>query len=191
MSAVISNDPFTQLMSALSLDAPDISPSEVHGIIVGAIVNHLRTSESPNLLQLVTPDAQPNQRKALAEFLNALYRHTSDQLFDSDDGFELLMPDDDADLVLRTDALAAWCKGFLLGLLYNSRFSVDELPGEAPEITRDFMQIAEAEAGADELNQEEWALAELIEYVKVGAQLIFEFIYSEKTANTPDQTPLQ
>jgi len=68
-----------------------------------------------------------------------------------------------------------------VGLLYNNVFSIDQLPESGAEIARDMIEISEAAAGADSEKEEDWALAELHEYVKVGSQLIFEFIYSERT----------
>ncbi|MGK0376064.1 MAG: hypothetical protein ACJA2E_002553 [Arenicella sp.] len=49
------------------------------------------------------------------------------------------------------------------------------------------MEIAEAAAGANEETEEDWALSELHEYIKVGSQLIFEFIYSESSAKESQQ----
>ena len=60
------------------------------------------------------------------------------------------------------------------------------MPENGAEIARDFMQISEATAGQDDEVEEDWALAELQEYIKVGAQLIFEFIYSERAAKAPE-----
>jgi len=109
-------------------------------------------------------------------------------LLEGNEGFDLLLPDDDESISDRVDGIATWCKGFLLGLLYNNAFSVDQLPESGAEIVRDFMEIAEAGAGADSEQDEDWALAELEEYVKVGSQLVFEFIYSERSADAPEQT---
>jgi len=109
-------------------------------------------------------------------------------MLEGDSGFDLILPDDDSSIDERTDALAAWCKGYLLGLLYNDRFGIDQLGEQSSEILRDFMFISEASSGADDEKQEDWALAELHEYVKVGAQLIFESVYSELAAKAPETT---
>ncbi len=163
--------------------------SEVHGMIVGAICNHLKTGLTPDLLHLLEPQAssQESRFKPVEKMLYDLYRDNSEQLFEHNEGFNLVLPDESASLEERTMGIATWCKGFLLGLLYNDKVSVDQLSESGPEIARDFMEISEAGVGDESEQQEEWALAELEEYVKVGAQLIFEFIYTERAADAPQQ----
>ena len=99
-----------------------------------------------------------------------------------------MLPNEDEAIDIRVDGIATWCKGFTLGLLYNNQFSIDQLPEQGAEIARDMMEIAEAAAGQGDEQEEDWALAELEEYVKVGSQLIFEFIYSERASQAPEQT---
>lgn len=183
-------DRYTQIESALALaDIAELTPSEVHGTIVGAIINHLKTGITPNLLQLIAPDAAANDGRfsRVNELLYDMYRETSELLFDSKEGFELVLPSDDESLAWRVEGLATWSKGFLLGLLYNDRFSIDQLPENGAEIARDMLEISEAGAGEDDQREEEFAFVELEEYLKVGAQLIFEFIYSEQAADAPTQ----
>ncbi|MBT8116098.1 MAG: YecA family protein, partial [Arenicella sp.] len=149
--------------------------------IAGAIANHLKSGISPDLLKLLDPEAQHGQYGQLQETLQEIYRDTSDSLFASDDSFDLVLPDEDEALEIRVEGLASWTRGYLLGLLHNNAFGIDQLPESGAEIARDMMQIAEASAGADAEREEDWALGELHEYIKVGAQLIFEFIYSERS----------
>lgn len=181
-------DYYLQIESTLALAGLDsLTPSEVHGTVVGAIANHLKTGMTPDLLKLVEPEADANDGRfaPVSEMLYELYRETSEILFDSKEGFELVLPDDDAPLAQRVDGLATWSKGYLLGLLYNDLFSIDQLPESGAEIARDMIEISEVGSGADSEREEAWALAELEEYLKVGSQLIFEFIYSERAADAP------
>lgn len=181
-------DRFTQIDSALALAGiEELSASELHGTVIGAIANHLKSGVTPDLLKLIEPEADVNDGRfaRLSELLYELYRDSSEVLFESKEGYGLVLPTDDEPLASRVEALATWCKGYLLGLLYNNSFSLDQLPESGGEIARDLMEISEAAAGADDEQQEEWNLAELEEYVKVGTQLIFEFIYSERSAQAP------
>ncbi len=177
-----------QVDAALASADIEISASEVHGTIVGSIANHLKSGISPDLLKLIEPEANPENERfsQLIEALHELHRDTAELLFEGKEDFDLLLPDEDQTLAVRADGLAAWAKGFILGLLYNDAFSIDQLPESAPEIVRDMMQISEAAAGADDEREEDWALAELHEYLKVGAQLVFEFIYSERATSAPE-----
>ena len=181
-------DRYTQIESVLALADIELAASEVHGIIVGAIANHLKTSQTPDLLKLIEPTADGSQGAVsqLNELLYDLYRENSELLFENQESFDLLLPSDDESLEARADGLAYWGRGYLLGLLYNDAFSVDQLPESGAEIARDIMQIAEVSAGFDSEDEEDFALAELQEYLKVGAQLIFEFIYSERA---PEAAP--
>lgn len=177
-------DSFTQIEATLDLAGiEELTPSEVHGTIVGAMSNHMKSGVTPDLLKLIEPTADANDGRftQLTAMLYEMYRENSELLIETKDGFDLILPDEDETIDVRVDGIASWCKGYLLGLLYNNAFSIDQLPESGPEIARDLMEIAEAAAGADDESEEDWALAELHEYIKVGAQLIFEFIYSESS----------
>jgi len=180
-------DRYTQIEATLALAGVEMSVSEVHGTIVGAIANHLKSGITPDLLKLIEPSSDPNDGRfsQLNELLYDLYRENSEVLFESKEGYDLLLPDEDESLEARVDGLATWSKGYLLGLLHNNQFSIDQLPESGAEIARDMMEIAEAAAGADDEQDEDWALGELEEYIKVGSQLIFEFIYSERSSDAP------
>lgn len=185
-----SSDLYTQIDSTLSLAGVDIPASEVHGTVVGAVCNHLKTSQAPDLLKLIVPDEeqQATRLQPLADLLYELYRVNSEALLENKEEFDLVLPSDEESLEIRTESVAAWSKGFLLGLLYNNAFSIDQLPDSGSEIARDMLMIAEAGAGMDSEKEEDWALAELAEYLKVGSQLIFEFIYSERASDAPSGT---
>ncbi len=180
-------DRYIQVESSLVQSALEISASEVHGTIVGAIANHMKSGHTPDLLRLIEPNADSNDGRyaQLSETLYELYRDNSTHLIEAKEAFSLLMPDDDESIEVRAEALASWSRGYILGLLYNEAFSIDQLPDNGPEIVRDIMQIAEAQAGADSEREEDWALAELEEYIKVGCQLVFEFIYSQRASDAP------
>lgn len=169
---------FIQLDSSLKLAGIEQSCSEVHGVVFGSIANHMYTSNAPDLLALVaTSDNIDANLSALSELLNELYRETSELLLDTDDEISLFLLDEDASLDERAASLADWCRGYLLGLLQGEQLSLDRLPEDGPEIARDILAISEAAySESDNQQEEEWALAELEEYVKVGVRLLFEFI---------------
>lgn len=186
---ISSADRFTQIEATLALAEIDMPAAELHATVVGAIANHMKSGITPDLLKLIEPnaDASLGRYTQLTELLYELYRENSELLLEGKESFDLLLPSDDESLAERTVSLAAWARGYLLGLLYNSAFSIDQIPESGSEIARDIMQIAEAAAGADDEEEEDWALAELHEYLKVGTQLIFEFIYAERAKQAPAQ----
>ena len=92
--------------------------------------------------------------------------------------FQPLLPADDEPLEERTAALAAWCQGFNYGLALAVRFGdADEaVRHEAiAEIVRDFAEMSQLGYQEDEGDRDaeaDWA--ELVEYVRVSVQLVFE-----------------
>jgi len=180
-------DKFIQFDTAIADAGLEISVSEVHGTVVGAIANHLKSGKTPNLIKLIEPSAETDDARlsGLSDLLYQCYRDTTEYLLEARESFDLLLPTDDEPLAVRVEALASWARGYLLGLLYNDAFGVDQIPESGAEIARDFIQIAEATSGLDDEKEEDWALAELHEYLKVGAQLIFEFIYTERASEAP------
>ncbi len=107
--------------------------------------------------------------------LATLYARTVASLSGRDMDFDLLIPDDDCPIEERTHALTAWCTGFLYGLGSNGAADPQRLPGDLGEIVRDLSEITRAGVDAsDSLEANESALAELVEFVRVGVQLVFD-----------------
>ena len=89
--------------------------------------------------------------------------------------FEPLLPDDEQPLNGRANALALWCTGFLYGLGTGPISDLRRLSGDVGEIVRDFTEISRAtgdDAEGDESNEQ--AYAELVEFIRVAAQVVFE-----------------
>jgi uncharacterized protein YgfB (UPF0149 family) len=85
-----------------------------------------------------------------------------------------LLPDDDTPLAMRADALSQWCQGFLYGLGSGTTGDPAEVSVEAAEIIRDFTEITQVGVDADEQTEDnEVAFAEVLEFVRVGVQLLF------------------
>lgn len=93
--------------------------------------------------------------------------------------FELILPEDDAPLPLRVQALASWCHGFVEGIGLGG-FAAAELAGterdELDEIIDDFVEISRATVEGPASAEAGFELAELSEFVRVGAQTVFELL---------------
>ena len=95
------------------------------------------------------------------------------------------LPDDESALAQRAEALALWCHGFLAGLVVGGVDLAGDpsaLPAEIDELVRDFAEISRAGLSEDEAagkDQPDFALAELHEYVRVSAQIVFEELRGE------------
>jgi uncharacterized protein YgfB (UPF0149 family) len=105
--------------------------------------------------------------------LDALRKLSSPEM-----GFEPLLPSEDQPLDAQVRGLALWCHGFLTGLGFGGfKASGGTRRSETvEEITKDFSEISRAglEGDDEEDAAAGFALAELKEYVRVGAQLVFE-----------------
>lgn len=89
--------------------------------------------------------------------------------------FQLLLPDDNEPLAVRAAALGQWCQGFLYGLGSNPLPDVDRLPAEVGEIVRDLTALTRIDVDASESDEDnEQAYAELVEFVRVGVQLLHD-----------------
>lgn len=93
--------------------------------------------------------------------------------------FMPLLPDDDASIEQRAESLGLWCHGFLAGLVIGGMdFSSNNPPlsDELAELVHDFAQIsrAGADSGEEDPEEVERSFVELVEYVRVGAQLFFD-----------------
>lgn len=110
---------------------------------------------------------------------------TCRELLAGDMSFALLLPEDEEPIDARTEALAGWCAGFMRGLGETAgRFDVDLMGNEATrEILDDFSEIARAKSEPDDSEPEaEAAYMELVEFVRVSVQLIFEEFHPLRSA---------
>ena len=101
------------------------------------------------------------------------------QMERGDMGFAPLLPGDDAALTDRTASLAEWCEGFMHGLAVGGE--TDATPahealttGVVAEILEDFSEITRAAVGEEPEEISEQAYAELVEFVRVSAQLVYD-----------------
>jgi uncharacterized protein len=107
--------------------------------------------------------------------LRELYDATAGSLVETDMQFAPLLPADAQPIAARTAALAEWCQGFLYGLGAGSIPDAGRLPGEIGEFVRDLGEITRADVDADQSeDSNESAYAELVEFVRVGVQLLYE-----------------
>lgn len=164
------------------------SPAEVHGLITGAICNHMFTGIRPSLFEILTGEKAASEASDIESIFTELYRDSSDVLFDPTLEFILLLPDESEPLEYRTKLLAEWCQGYCLGLMHNDKLVIDNLPEESPEHVRHLLEISNATTSDNaDTEEDEWALAELQEYVKVAVQIIFEDIVESRKNNAKDK----
>jgi len=103
--------------------------------------------------------------------LHRLGTATAAQMEDRDFGFDLLLPDAEASLYARSGALFDWCRGFVGGFGLAAGAS-PPLSEEGAEALADLVRLAAAAPEEDGDQEDEQALAEIEEYVRVAALLL-------------------
>ena len=143
------------------------SASELHGAICGWLAGGGETG--PGWLGRVMADDTPTPPADGA--LDRLLAASAAQLEDRDFGFELLLPDADASLAERSGALFDWCRGFL-GAFGMAAGAEPKLSDEAGEALSDLARLAMAAPQDDGDQEDEAALAEIEEFVRVATLLL-------------------
>ncbi len=164
---------YAQIQRLMSECRAVTEPAEAHGSLAGALCATDGYGVDDWLAEILPEGAVPEETAVSS--LRGLYEATRAALTGTQMQFDLLMPDDDAPIELRAEALTLWCNGFVYGLGSGGAPDPEQLPGDAAEIVRDLAQIMRA--GVDEregVEANELALAELVEFVRVGVQVVFE-----------------
>ena len=160
--------PLQDIESASRERQTGMGASELHGSLCGWLAGG--GGDGPDWLARVLADADAAP-VAPGEPLDLLRQASTAQLEDREFGFELLLPPAEASLYERSGALFAWCRGFVgaFGLAAGAR---PPLSAEGEEALADLVRLSAAapEEGGDE--EDEDALAEIEEYVRVAVLLL-------------------
>ncbi len=178
-STTVIYDELTNLYARMGITA---GASETHGIVTGLVCGGAARDSVRDALYLVAGSQRlpDNTAEAVSQILVELYDATVRSFNNDRFDYELVLPDDENSIVERIDAVAAWCQGFVLGLLQNEDISIEKLDEDSAEIVRDIMAIAEVESLNEMVNDDghaqsdEHSLTEIEQYLRVGAQLVFE-----------------
>jgi uncharacterized protein len=179
-----------------------LDPAECHGSLCGLLCASATVTGAAwvnqvlaGRLDLSGAEALPRQDGAEGQdhdhtLLLTLYKNTVGNFDDPEYGFSPFLPDDDEPLTRRVEALSRWCQGFLLGLGLGGIQDLAKLPGDSHEVMRDFMEISRLGGGeAGDSNEDETAFAEIVEYVRMAALLVYEELRPLRAAR-PDGAPV-
>ncbi len=146
--------------------------AEAHGTLAGSLCTAPAYRFEDWLLEILPEGkAQADHAQALRELFTGTHEALSGESME----FEPLLPEDAQPIGERTSALAQWCVGFLYGLGSSALPDAGGLPGEVGEVVRDFTEISRVEVDAgDSEESNESAYSELVEFVRVGVQLVFD-----------------
>lgn len=149
--------------------------AEVHGALCGVLCGGGDALVAFWLQEVIADCEDGPERIVLIEGMQELGLSTWQNLSATGLEFDPLLPDSDGELGPAVQSLAGWCQGFLYGLgragITENRLS----EGVVGEVVADFVELSKATDGDEEDPVESgFALAELVEYVRVSTQLVFE-----------------
>jgi len=184
MEQSISHD---DLDAALKRCGATWDAGQAHGLLCSRLAV-LGTDAGIGWLDQVLEGSDPDNalRSECEGMLDALYSFTHRQLAGRQSEFEPLLPHDSDSTIIRADAIARWCEGFLHGLVSGSPDDkLKELLAGDPlsDIIKDMLQITRATVDQetdDETNES--AYSELVEYLRVAVQLTYEELAEFRSA---------
>ena len=149
-----------------------VDPSDLHGSLTGYLCagGHADARDWLAALQLETDETEA--AAASSGPLQQLFLECSAWLDDPDLRFEPLLPAADKPVDVRADALVEWCRGFLGGVGLAGMADAKGLSADGAEILRDFSTIAASHFEYADNEEDESALAEVIEFIRVGVLLL-------------------
>lgn len=166
---------------------------ESHGALCGMLCAQGTTEAAQWLVHVLGEqgeDGQPALKNAAARLMQ-IYQFTVEQINDAEIEFDLYLPDDDDPLDERVEALSSWCQGFIYGLAAGGLKQDTDLPGDTQELLRDIIEISrigqtsvEVEEEGEEMEEDEIAFMEVVEYVRMGTVLIYEELQPLQASQT-------
>ena len=166
--------------SVLTRSGSSWTASQSHGLLCGRICM-LGAAGIDDWLRQLLEEVDPANALAAesAGVLNELAESTYRQLSERQSEFTPMLPDLSEPASVVAVALSEWCEGFLHGLVADVKLQPlkDKLAAEPISgIIKDVLEISRAEAADDEDDAEdnEAALTEIVEYLRVTTQLVYE-----------------
>lgn len=176
---------YSELAAALQRCGAAHSPAEAHGFAVGL---QLADVEGPLALwqhelysDFDPSDVLASECRALLDRLFAGVFAARDA---SNEAFALLLPQDIVVDTLRLGAVRDWCQGFLYGIGLGGDAVISRASPQMRDLLRDIVEITRlATDDVDNSDENQSALIEIEEYLRVGVLLLREERSSGKTVN--------
>lgn len=173
----MSKSVYTAFVRLLSEGGYLISPAEIQGALVGrscagaGLHPESWLAEAQELLANDLSDAVRRALLGLQEMTDSELNSGSIQVL------TLLLPDDEASLQVRTQALGEWCRSFLSAFGMASQGIA--LTEESREVLEDLAAIAQIQESSEGSEAAERYFAEVVEYVRVAPLLLYAALARE------------
>lgn len=166
---------FQALNQALNHTTNKMHASEVHGLISGVLSGD--ASSKIAWEQAVTGEDNPAKTHKI---LQTLFAVTTKELAEFLFEFKPILPPDSEALTLRAESLTLWCQGYLTGLKLADVQLMGRPASDVTEAIKDIIEIAKM--NYDDVvagEEDEEAYAELVEYVRIAAILIYQEMHEQ------------
>lgn len=165
----------------------DLHPAELQGIAFGFIcLNDMHQAErlwAKFLLEEFAEILDDPSHVPFLEMMGRIFRGCEAEIFGSDYSITLCLPADDTPMELRTEALSAWCKGFLYGLGVAGKPECLETP-DIQDALLDLSSMLNLAYDEEDEEDNERAYVELVEYLKLVPLMILQEQASEQREET-------
>lgn len=161
--------------------------AQSHGALTGRIAV-AGESALPEVVAAILEGTDPQNalRAECESLLRSLSASTHQALAARQSEFTLLLPDESGSAELRAEAIAHYSEGFLHGLVSGqSDEAVKARLAEEPiaDIIKDMLEITRATADESDTDESsEQAYTDLVEYLRVATQLVYEELDSLRSA---------
>lgn len=170
---------------ALKRSGQESDAAECHGALCALLCTVDRLIAAQWLAMTMSTEKAAALPADILATLGTLFEVTAQQIDNPDFDFQLLIPGDNSMLDVRVEGISHWCQGFLLGLGLGGVTTIDNLPGDLPELVNDFVKISRADTlSLDDESASESAFMEIVEYIRVGCLMFREEM---KALNKPGQ----
>lgn len=181
---------YDELDEALRRCGATWDAAQAHGLLCSRLAVQGQQAAAGWLARVMEDaDSQTASCGECRELLGSLFAETYRQLAERQSEFEPLLPDDAASGAARAEALAHWCEGFLHGLVsgpHPADLKAKLATEPVSEIIKDTLEITRATAESDDSAEaREQAWAELVEYLRVAAQLTYEELAGFRSPAAP------
>jgi len=162
------DDRYEALDRSLRASNFDGSAAQAHGIACGLVCRNIKSTELDKLSThlSLTDDASISALESLIEMAER-------DLNQAGFGFDLWLPDTEA-LDKLSPAMADWSQGFIIALMHDGADIRTQLSEELNESVQDIIEIAGLEQAAGDSTEDELAMVEIREYLRMATQLIYE-----------------
>jgi len=165
--------------------------ADAHGLLSALFCTGAVVRKHAWVNSLLTSPVQRENTQAInaQKTLEAMYVVTADDFQADDFQMQLLLPDDEAELELRINALSQWCQGFITGLKLTGLDVEHPKNAEWVEPLSDLIKIACMEYQGEQTGdpEAEASYAELVEYVRMAVLSLHNDADRERIAKSGTQ----